>query len=30
VEGSLGRLEDTLALDVREEEDATDALLAGT
>ena len=30
VEGSLRRLEDTLALDVREEEDATDALLAGT
>jgi multidrug resistance protein MdtO len=30
VDGSLRRLEDTLALDVREEEDATDALLAGT
>jgi multidrug resistance protein MdtO len=30
VEGSLGRLEDTLARDLRGEGDATDALLAGT
>jgi multidrug resistance protein MdtO len=30
VEGSLGRLEDTLALDLRGEGDTSDALLAGT